>query len=660
MRAPLRILLVDAADDVARQLADALERDGFAPSIVRVDDEPTIALALDRGEFDVVLSDSTLPGFSALRALALIRARQLDLPFVVVSDPIGEHTAVEMMRAGASDYLPRGELVRLPQVMRRELQEATERRERRRAEAALAESERQRAREARLLQQTQRLAGVGGWELDLATTQLFFTEEACRILDASPAEPPTPDTIRARLGAGELERVRAALRAAIEAQAPWDFEIQLHTFAERTIAVRTVGRPVVEGDHVVKLVGALQDVTERRRLEAQLFLTDRLSSMGTIAAGVAHEINNPLTFLTVNLPLALELLATVDEGEGDHDARSLSRELTPLLEDGLAGAQRIAAIARDLKVFSRVDEEIPVSVRLDTVLDSVLRMLENETRHVTRLEVSKRPTPAVRGTTSRLAQLFTNLLVNAMQSLPDRPMVENLLRVTLGEGDEGWVVATIEDNGCGIPEQQLEKIFAPFFTTKPVGVGTGLGLAVCKNIVTGFGGSISVESAVGVGTKFVVRLVSAVAPAKAAGRPRVRKPAQARGRVLVVDDEPAILSLARRLLRGHDLVTAPSVDEALAVIGDEATFDVVLCDLMMPDRPGMDLHEELVRRGSPLADRCCFMTGGAFTPRSRAFIEGLGPDRLLEKPFGVESLGAVMQAALARRGGASRKSGAAG
>jgi signal transduction histidine kinase len=647
----VHVLLIDPADDDPAALGELLGRAEMSAMITRVDDGPTLTTALARGMFDVVVCRTALPEHSVRRALETVRAREPELPLIVVSEPTGERVATELAQAGACEHLPARDLAQLPELVRRAIEDAAVRRQRRRAESALAEIERQRLRMARLLDETQQLARVGGWEIELDTFGAFFTEEAARLLGAAPGAMPTFQSIRERLPPDEYERVREAFRAAVEGGAPWDLEVQLRVEAGGLRTMRAVGHAIVEHGRPVRLVGALQDLTERRALEAKLFLADRLSSMGTIAAGVAHEINNPLTFLTVNLPLVMERLTAVEEGEWV-EPKTLAHELGPLLEDAIVGAQRIAAIARDLRLFSRGDEEVPVPVALDAVIDSVLRLLRNETRHVTRLEVRKGPTPPVRGTTARLAQLFTNLLVNALQALPDRPMQENLIRLTLGTDDEGWVVATVEDNGAGIPEEVRAKIFAPFFTTKPIGVGTGLGLAVCQNIVSAFGGDLRVESEVGRGSTFIVRLAAADAPAKSQGRARGRRPTQARGRVLVVDDEAAILTLAKRLLRGHEVVAVGSVDEALRAIDASATqgaadFDVILCDLMMPDRPGHELHEELVRRGSPLADRCWFMTGGAFTPRTRAFLESLGEGRLLEKPFGAESLTAVMRAALA-------------
>jgi CheY-like chemotaxis protein len=305
----------------------------------------------------------------------------------------------------------------------------------------------------------------------------------------------------------------------------------------------------------------------------------------------------------------------------------------------------VRLIVRDLKVFSRSgDEERRGPVDLEQVLESSVRLAWNEIRHRARLERDYTAIPPAWGNESRLGQVFLNLLVNAAQALPAGRSEENEIRL-ITRAVEGGVVVEIRDSGIGIGPDVLPNIFDPFFTTKAAGVGTGLGLAICHRIVTGLGGSIEVESQVGRGTAFKVRLPTLPAAADrnaSASQPSAAPGQRDRGRVLVIDDEPMINSILRRMLgRDHQVSTATSVREALDRFEAGERFDLIMCDLMMPEMTGMDLHAQLLRSDPALAERLVFMTGGAFTPAAREFLDRV-PNARVEKPFDVPSLRALI------------------
>jgi CheY-like chemotaxis protein len=239
--------------------------------------------------------------------------------------------------------------------------------------------------------------------------------------------------------------------------------------------------------------------------------------------------------------------------------------------------------------------------------------------------------------------VFLNLVVNAAQAIPEGHAENNEIRITTSTDPSGGVVVEISDTGAGIPPDVLPRLFTPFFTTKPVGVGTGLGLFICRSIVTGFGGSIGVASEPGKGTTLRISLVpSRVQVLESAPPPVLDVVARRRGRILVVDDEPMIAkSLQRFLSVEHDVLGLGSAGEALAQIRAGERFDVILCDLMMPQMTGMDLHAELSRVAREQAARMIFVTGGAFTPRARAFLDET-PNQRIEKPFDVRQLRALI------------------
>ena len=252
--------------------------------------------------------------------------------------------------------------------------------------------------------------------------------------------------------------------------------------------------------------GIGRDVTERKQIETRLMVSDRMASVGTLAAGVAHEINNPLAFVLANLDFAARQL---DELAAGGVAESKLTELRSVVSDAREGADRVRAIVRDLKSFSRSDEPKPGPVDLHRVLDSCCSMAWNEIRHRARLEKAyHRGGRQALGTEPRLSQVFLNLLVNAAQAIPEGAASSHVIRVATSSLEDGRLAVSISDTGPGMPAEVMSHIFEPFFTTKPVGVGTGLGLSICHGIVQELGGEIRVESALGKGTTFHVVLRS--------------------------------------------------------------------------------------------------------------------------------------------------------
>jgi two-component system NtrC family sensor kinase len=271
-----------------------------------------------------------------------------------------------------------------------------------------------------------------------------------------------------------------------------------HRVVGEVVAVPLVfdGRPAV--------VCIARDITERRQVQEKLRAAERMVSLGTLAAGVAHEINNPLSYLLSNLHFVDdELSAMAEAGEGLASARG--GELLEALKEALSGGLRVRDIVRDLKTFSRDNEDQRGLVDVRGVLDSCVNMAWSEIRHRARLEKDYGEVPLVEANESRLGQIFLNLLVNAAQAIAHGDARKNEIRISTRHEGEAVVVA-VRDTGAGISEENLSRLFEPFFTTKPVGVGTGLGLSICHGIVTGMGGRITVDSQLGQGTTFRVFL----------------------------------------------------------------------------------------------------------------------------------------------------------
>ncbi len=395
--------------------------------------------------------------------------------------------------------------------------------------------------------------------------------------------------------------------------------------------------PLDDGAGEPTVIAAIRDVTERNKMRDQLILSDRMVSIGTLAAGVAHEINNPLSAVIANLDMAIDEVTKLAKRADAVD------ELMDELRDAREGADRVRQIVRDLKIFSRSEDEFlhPVDVR--RVLESTLRMAWNEIRHRARLVKDFGPVPLVRANDSRLGQIFLNIVVNAAQAIAEGRAESNEIRVTTGIDGSGLVVVAISDTGPGMPPEILNRLFTPFFTTKPAGIGTGLGLSICHRLVTNFGGRITVESAVGRGSVFRVFLQPATQEeAVVADGPAIPRTAPRRGRILVVDDERAIGLVAKRALGAeHDVTALTSAQEALHRIEAGERFDMILCDLMMPEMTGIELHAHLLRIAADQAERMLFVTGGAFTATSREFLDRT-TNLHIEKPFNVRQLRALV------------------
>ncbi|MGH7298108.1 MAG: PAS domain S-box protein, partial [Polyangiaceae bacterium] len=339
---------------------------------------------------------------------------------------------------------------------------------------------------------------------------------------------------------------------------------------------------ILEYDGKPNVIAFGRDLTERKQMQARLLLADRMVSVGTLAAGVAHEINNPLAYVMTNLDLVaarrLPPLAARLKTLGG-EAAELGEELTRvigMIDVAREGSERMRDIVRDLRTFTRsADEEKRTAVDVRRVLDASINLAWNEIRHRARLVREYEDVPPVMANEARLGQVFLNIVVNAAQALQVGGAAHNVIRVRTTTDRVGRVVVTVGDNGPGIPAAILDRIFDPFFTTKPVGVGTGLGLWICQGIVTALGGSVTAESRPGEGAEFQVVLPAATAEERR--RPEAAVPprtaAQAwRFRLLVVDDEIAIgRTLAIALADGCDVKTATSGREALELLAGDTS-----------------------------------------------------------------------------------------
>lgn len=408
----------------------------------------------------------------------------------------------------------------------------------------------------------------------------------------------------------------------------------------RTIPVEIVLYPT-DWDDTTAILATVRDLAGRRLVQSQIVHTDRLAAVGTLAAGVAHEINNPLAYVLLNLQYLIREVPKIN-ATGDRIGHLVER-----LREARHGAERVVSIVRDLRTFSKVDEEQLGPVDLRRVLLSAIKVARTQLLNRGQIIEIFQETRAAYGHSARLEQVFLNLLINAIQALPNAPSESNRITIRLYEerrGAHDYVIVAVADNGAGIPPENLDRVFDPFFTTKPIGLGTGLGLPICHSIVTRMGGGIRVESAVGHGTTFFVAIPTAQVERNATPFSLSPMPARLakRARILVIDDEVAVATMLSRVLdEEHEVEIALSAEQALQLMAT-SQFDVVFCDLLMPHMTGMDLFAEVSKRHPGRERHIVFMTGGAFTPRAAQFLSHVANPRI-EKPFDLRAVRGILR-----------------
>lgn len=431
----------------------------------------------------------------------------------------------------------------------------------------------------------------------------------------------------------------------IEHEGTWECRMGPAKGSLRTVLMRVAVERSAEGEPV-GYIGTLSDLTEYREVQTRLVMSERMASLGTLAAGVGHEINNPLTYLMCNLELARRNVDVVFAGMAPGDERVA--RTSDFLRIAFEGSCRIRDIVRELRIFARAESEQIGSVDALTCVEAALNIALNQVRHRARIIKRLSPLPKVRADETRLGQVFLNLIVNAAQAIPEGRADDNALTIaSYVEDESSRVIIEISDTGSGIAPELLSRIFDPFFTTKSVGEGTGLGLFLAQQAIRSYGGSIQVQSELGKGSTFrVVLSVSEGGAEVPPGSTVVRSLKPRAARILVIDDEREVgQAVAAMLETEHEVATAEHGAEALTLLRN-GRFDLVLCDLMMPTMSANEFFRELKQVSPEHTHKVCFMTGGVFTDGARAFLEEAGRP-LINKPFSLSGLRTMVAQSLA-------------
>ncbi len=395
----------------------------------------------------------------------------------------------------------------------------------------------------------------------------------------------------------------------------------------------------VDPQALLDTIERLLKTLERERLHARAKELERLSSLGVLAGGIAHEINNPLSFVLGNLQLAERKLREVESRMSSADAFSLVG-IRQVLARAKRGAERISSVVGSVSMFARADTAELVAIDVRELLESTLQLASNEIRHTARLDKAFEPVPAILGNPAKLGRVFVTLLLNATHAAAYTPSGEHVIRVSTSVGPNRDVVVAISDSGPQIPPELMPRVFDPFFNLRPAGSSLGLGLSVTRDLVIELGGTITVENAPEGGTTFRVTLPSRNLPTRetsADQRPRSTRVPRKRPRVLVIDDEPMLCEMLQEALSSEYEVTTCSTPQTGLVALERGGYDVIVCDLMMPELTGMDIYEHLAEKKPELTRSVLFITGGVFTERARTFLATTRRPQI-RKPFKHEEL----------------------
>jgi PAS domain S-box-containing protein len=488
MKSQLRILYLEDDPKDAELVQETLATDDIKCHITRVETEADFIVALQQGDFDLILADYTLPSFDGLSALKIAQRHWSHVPLIFVSGTLGEEVAIEALKIGAVDYVLKTRLSRLVPAVQRALRQADERIELSRAEEALRRSE-------AYLAEAQKLSHTGSFGWDVSSGRIYWSQETFRIFAYDLPTEPTLEPILHRTHPEDRALVRQVIDRALLERTDFDFEHRLLMPDGSVKYLRVVGHPAKAESGSLEFVGTVTDITERKRAEEELRQKEaslreaqtelahvsRVTTMGQWAASIAHEVSQPLTGIVANANAGLRWLA--GESPNINEAREAIRRI---IRDGNRAVDVISQMRALFKKARTLKERLDINEAIEEVV--LLTQSEVQRNKVAlRLELATN-LPSVMGDRVQLQQVVMNLILNgmeAMSTVEDRER-DLVIRTQRGEGDE--VRVAVRDSGIGFDPANAERIFDAFHTTKPGGMG--MGLAISRSVVESHGGRL--------------------------------------------------------------------------------------------------------------------------------------------------------------------------
>ena len=615
----LRILNLEANAADHESIKRHASETGLAFTFERVADSAEFVAALKRGNVDLVLADFATPGFNGIAALESARAILPGVPLVIVSKSIGEDRVAECIRLGAKDFVHKDRLERLPAAIDRATQD-------------LAQGHPRLDAEERFRMMAENIRDVF-W---------ICTADAARVLYVSPAFESIwgtpPGGILSALG-GWMESVlpedRKSFREArskLATGVPYEIEYRIRRPDSSLRWIHDRGYPDREsGSGPARAVGVATDITDRKRLEAELLHAQKMEFVGKLAGGIAHDFNNLLTIISGYVSMLL-------------DKDSLPPDIAESLKRVFTASRQATRLVHQLLLFSRKRAPRREVIDLNSEVEQMVAMLRRLLGETIAVDFEASPDlPRISADVSMLEQVLMNLAINARDAMPRGGRLSISIGPPPGDRAKGeraarkadYTCLTVRDTGCGVPAAILPRIFEPFFTTKDEGRGTGLGLATALDIVKRHDGWIEVETAVGTGSAFRIflPLTSAdVHPAEQAPAGAALK--EGKATILLVEDEAAVREFAAAVLQqdGYTVLQADSGDKAVEVWQwHSARIDLLLTDVVLPgDFSGPQLVAML--RDQKVGLRVVLSTGYSRENLESTPMEGV-PPLVLNKPY---------------------------
>ncbi len=620
----LHILHLEADANDAQLLRLNFEEANIGCVITVVQTRDEFANALDQTEFDLIVSDFSLPSFDGKSALEIARQKWPDIPFIFVSGTTGEEAVIESMVGGATDYVLKGKLSRLVSATQRALVEAERRRERRQAEAALKESKEK--------YQSLFERNISGAFVATPDGKLLECNPAfVRMFGFASIEDAKAANVNALYGDPEKRRV---FLSTLEVQKEIEY-LEVQMVRKDGVPVRVIENVVGKFDNdgkLVELTGYLFDDTKRHLLEQQLIQAQKFESLGTLASGITHDFNNILSIIIGHATLI-------------HRQQLEPDKIADRIKTITTAAQRGAALVRQLLTFARKSDVILQRISLNDVIKEVV-LLTSETFPKT-VTVSMKladKLPTILADSTQIQQVFLNLCVNARDAMPDGGTLSLSTKLITGEKVHArfpeakakeYVLIKVSDIGTGMDEATRNRIFEPFFTTKEPGKGTGLGLAVAFGIIRIHQGFIDVSTEPGHGTTFSIYFpvnLEELEPFEI----KIEMLEETKGgteTILLVEDEEMLRSLAKMVLKGkgYNVVTASDGKEAVRMFMlRQNDIDLVLSDLGLPKFNGYDVLKQ-VKRIKPTVK--FIIASGYIDPSEKSKILKSGARAFIQKPY---------------------------
>lgn len=633
------LLIVDDEPFVQESLADILVKRGYVVHSAGTAGE---ALTLvDETAVDVALIDVNLPDMDGFALFRQLKAERPRIACILITGHPSLESAITAVDAGVDGYLlkpilPLNLYMRIEEILKQKQ----------------LERELQRSNESLL--EAQRVAKIGIRDWDLTTGNITWSGEAQRIFGQPPEDGPlTYETALNRIHPDDRELFRTYAEQAVHTGGGSDIEYRIQSSDGAVLIIHEQSKILTDEEKKpIRMLGIFRDVTEEKKLKKeaeyrlqQVIHADKLSSLGEVVAGVAHEINNPNSFISYNAPLLEEtwqmLLPIIDDfsksnprwRSGNMSIEELRQDMIEIIHAIKTGSDRIKKVVLNLKDFARMDEGSEMKqVQVNHVVENTLTIVGARVRKaVKNLEVDLADNlPMVYGFFQKLEQVVANLVLNAVHATSDREDGRICIRTRHVEGIN-CVIIEVEDNGRGMPKEVLGRVFDPFFTTRRDSGGTGLGLSVSYGLVQEHGGVIGVLSRSRVGSRFTVYL-----PVQKGIKPDLR-PA-----ILCVDDDPQVLRMLQTFfvsVKNMSLETLDTSGDVLGYLARHPEVDIVLSDIWMPNLNGWELYEQ-IKAEFPLISVVLYSGDEKVIEKKPEEIPD--PEYLLKKPLEFSKLMAII------------------